>query len=207
MEEKKQQFQPGNNTQHHPSSNIFDLRKRVATLAVRFGRIAQQKNLFLAIDITPCTPRFFQGDPAAFDQVLAGLVNHSLQSISHGGVTITIDCFGPNSSGFCKINLDVTDTSMNNPSDKIILLSESLSRTGEETKPRTDSSFYTLGEVRKIARSLGGNLHVYPTNGWGTRYLATLCYKEMTLHPSRIRISDHSVKTEGLMANQHLSRA
>jgi signal transduction histidine kinase len=199
MEEKKQRFQPGNHTQHVHATDIFDLRKHVATLAIRFGTIAQQKNLFLAIDITPCTPRFFQGDAAAFDQVFSGLISHSLQSISHGGLTITIDCFGPNSSGFSKIHLEVTDTSMNNSSGKIILLSE--------TRPQVDNSFYTLGEVKKIARSQGGNLHVYPTNGWGTRYLATLCYKEMTLHPSEIR-SDSTVETtRHSMADQHYSRA
>lgn len=150
---------PLKKTQSHRNKNFFDLRKVVSETAIHFALITQKKNLFLAMDITPCTPRHVYGDPVRFAEILSCLINNSLQSVSQGGITVTIDSFGPTSNGKCHVVIDITAT----------------------TSCISDSNHASsLTQADKMCRSQEGSLQTHYSFGWGTRYVASLTYEEFS---------------------------
>ena len=162
----------------------------VQTLAVR----AQEKGLKLDLVYAEALPVQIEGDPARLRQILTNLIGNALKFTEKGGVTVTLRL--DHEAGAPRYAIDVTDTGIGIPSDKLESVFEPFVQAESSTTRRFGGTGLGLTISRGFARAMGGDIHATSRYGHGTTFCVRLPAGELAgvpmLAPAQLAAAAHA---------------
>lgn len=143
----------------------------IELMAVR----AKEKELTLTFDNRlPGTLTLF-GDPTRMRQILINLLSNALKFTSSGGVTVTAswsgDSLNPNRG---QLALDVTDTGMGIPADRLPRLFQAFTQADSSTTRNHGGTGLGLAICKRLADMMGATISVSSTPKVGTTFTFVL---------------------------------
>ncbi len=139
----------------------------VAALSVQ----AREKGLQLECDVASNLPQMISSDPNRLRQLLINLVGNAIKFTEQGSIRVVAG-LSPQSSR--KLQLDVIDTGMGIPREKLDMIFDPFSQADTSVTRRFGGTGLGLAISRKIAETLGGQLTVQSEVGVGSRFQAII---------------------------------
>ena len=130
---------------------------------------AQEKSLELLVDLTPGTPDFYVGDAGRIRQIILNLVGNALKFTKEGYVVLKVrsEDTGGHSA---KIVIEVEDTGIGIPEDKLDYIFNKFSQAEESTTRKFGGTGLGLAICKTLVEMMGGTLGVKSTVGKGSRF-------------------------------------
>jgi len=143
--------------------DIFDAVANVFSLASR------AKQLELAFNIAPGTPRKLLGDEARVRQILFNLVGNSIKFTPAGSVRVEAwsHPFGQGRDGL-HLYISVSDTGIGIPDDKVDHVFQRFTQTDASYTRQYEGAGLGLAIVKRLTQVMGGEIAVDSTLGQGT---------------------------------------
>jgi signal transduction histidine kinase len=156
----------------------MDLRAFLEDLASGFKVLALQSGIDFPVTLDPGLPERVVGDPDRLNEVLGNLLSNAFKFTPKGG-TIALrarpDAGRP--GGFV---VEVEDTGVGIPADKLPHIFEKFFQVENEAQPRSVGSGLGLAIAREIVEAHGGTIGAASEPGRGTRF--TVCLPERPPH-------------------------
>src|SRR5207344_3367971 len=144
------------------------IREVVEILHVR----AQDKGLWLRFDCEGTVPETVLTDPGRVRQIVTNLVGNALKFTESGGVTVVLS-LRPG-SGTRMLGIDVVDTGIGIPADRLEAVFEPFTQAEGSTTRRFGGTGLGLTISRQFARGLGGNIVARSDLGKGSVFSLTV---------------------------------
>lgn len=137
-----------------------------------FAERAYEKGLDLVVDIAPDLPAGIIGDPVRFGQIISNLTSNALKFTEHGSVVISLrtECIGEAD----KLILEVTDTGIGIPDDKLAAIFDAFTQADQSTTRRYGGTGIGLSICRRLSEAMGGSIDVRSHIGTGTTFSVKL---------------------------------
>lgn len=143
---------------------------------------AEAKGLRLEIDCVGPIPKVIHSDPTRMRQILMNLIGNAIKFTERGFIRITLRIEFPGlieSQSF--LRMEVTDTGIGIPKDKIEKIFESFSQADTTTTRKYGGTGLGLSISRQLARMLGGDLFAESELGHGSTFIAQVETGEVNL--------------------------
>ncbi|HMV09275.1 MAG TPA: ATP-binding protein [Cyclobacteriaceae bacterium] len=151
----------------------FDLRELFdKTIEIQRQR-ADEKSITLKYHIDPQLPQAFKGDPVRIIQIITNLVSNAIKFTHEGSVTVNLVQLAT-AGETVTLQIDVTDTGIGIPSDKLETIFESFSQAEEATARKYGGTGLGLAITRKLVDLMGGVISVKSTEGNGSTFTCVL---------------------------------
>lgn len=141
----------------------------VADIASLFWERARGKGLELATYVAPQVPMEILTDPTRLNQIVSNLVNNALKFTERGGVLIRIDAENV-SSETSRLIIEVVDTGIGIPEDKIDRIFESFSQADQSTTRRFGGTGLGLSVCQRLVTAMQGDITVRSKPGHGSTF-------------------------------------
>lgn len=170
----------------------FDLQAALSEVIDIMYLNAQEKSLELLVDIESNVPATLVGDPGRFKQVLFNLIGNAIKFTATGHVLVRVaaKC---DYTGNAVIFINIADTGIGIPSDKIQFIFEKFTQGEESTTRRFGGTGLGLTISRQLVNMMGGKLTVTSEFGRG----ATFSY-DLHLHIGMASNEPHDVNNVDL---------
>ncbi|WP_374262980.1 response regulator [Zoogloea sp.] len=144
----------------------FDLHRTITEALKSVALRAYEKGLELVCDIDPDVPRRVRGDPGRLRQILLNLVGNAIKFTPRGevGVKLGVDRSHPEP----RLRIEVRDTGIGIPDDKIRSVFEAFSQEDSSTTRRFGGTGLGLSISRRLVVALGGGIGVASEPGKGS---------------------------------------
>jgi signal transduction histidine kinase/NO-binding membrane sensor protein with MHYT domain/CheY-like chemotaxis protein len=146
----------------------FDLYATVMEITDILMLRAQEKNIELLVRFAPGTPQFMVGDPGRFKQILLNLTGNAIKFTERGHVLINIE--GKKEGEKIHLHVEVEDTGIGIPSEKIDYIFEKFSQAEESTTRRFGGTGLGLAISNSLVTMMGGSMHVNSTLSKGSLF-------------------------------------
>jgi signal transduction histidine kinase/DNA-binding LacI/PurR family transcriptional regulator/DNA-binding response OmpR family regulator len=146
----------------------FSLRDTFDEAIRALGIQAAEKRLELIYDVRPEVPDSLVGDPGRLRQVLNNLVGNALKFTPEGEVLVRIEMHGE------EIHLQVRDTGIGIPADKLDVIFESFRQADNSTARVYGGTGLGLAISSRLVRQMGGRIWVESQPGRGSTFHVTL---------------------------------
>lgn len=162
-------------------------------VASLFWERARSKNLELATYVSPRVPEEILADPTRLNQIVSNLVNNALKFTEEGGVTIKLDAT-QTADGQVRLVLEIVDTGIGIPDDKIDHIFESFSQADQSTTRRFGGTGLGLTVCQRLVSAMSGTIDVTSELGKGSTFAVSWPAQvskqpaHPTTQPSRIGI-------------------
>jgi len=133
------------------------------SLREMFEPMAAAKRLQLTVERAPGVPDTFVTDSQRVTQILRNLLSNALKFTDKGEVALTVAASDANT-----LRLDVRDTGIGIPADKLELIFEAFQQADGSTSRHYGGSGLGLSISREFARLLGGRVSVVSEPGKGS---------------------------------------
>jgi len=147
----------------------FDLYAAVAEVTDILVLKTQEKEIELLAQCAPGLPQFVGGDPGRFKQVLLNIVGNAIKFTSKGHVLIRIGSKHLNEK-HVSVNIEVEDTGIGIPADKLNYIFEKFSQAEESTVRKFGGTGLGLTICHKLVRMMKGGIHVKSVPGKGSTF-------------------------------------
>jgi signal transduction histidine kinase/HPt (histidine-containing phosphotransfer) domain-containing protein len=143
---------------------------------------AQNKGVSLLLDLHKNVPGALLGDPTRLYQILMNLTGNAVKFTEKGSVTIKMDCTelnrDSNDSEANSVNLviQIIDTGIGIPADKIKAVFESFEQAGEDMVARYGGTGLGLTVTQELVQLHHGDIQVESEIGVGTTFTVKLPY-------------------------------
>lgn len=144
----------------------------ITDVASLFWERARSKDLELATYIAPDVPRQILADPTRLNQIISNLVNNALKFTEQGGVLIRLDA-EMREQGGCGLTLEVVDTGIGIPEDKIDHIFESFSQADQSTTRKFGGTGLGLTVCQRLVAAMDGDISVTSALGKGSVFKVT----------------------------------
>jgi len=144
------------------------INETIRPLAVR----AHQKNLELICDVAPEVPQVLVGDPGRLRQIIANLVGNAIKFTESGHVVLAANVADHSPAG-AVVHLEVSDTGIGIPAEKLDLIFEPFSQADGSTTRRFGGTGLGLTISAKLIELMGGKLWAESVVGVGSTFHAT----------------------------------
>jgi signal transduction histidine kinase/DNA-binding response OmpR family regulator len=151
----------------------FELRTVIEEVNEMVAPKAEHRKLDLVLHYPAHTPRHFKGDAGRVRQVLANLIGNAVKFTLSGHVLITVECVASGSHA-AQIRIDVEDTGVGIPQDKLCMLFEKFSQVDGSTTRKYGGTGLGLAISKQLVTLMGGSLGVESEVGRGSRFWFTL---------------------------------
>ncbi len=141
----------------------------VADVVSLFWERARGKTLDLATYVSPRVPNQILADPTRLNQIISNLVNNALKFTETGGVLIRIDVETSSVDGGMMI-VEVIDTGVGIPEDKIDHIFESFSQADQSTTRRFGGTGLGLSVCQRLVAAMDGDISVRSKPGHGSTF-------------------------------------
>jgi len=149
----------------------LDLNEIAENVTSLFAERARSKSIDLAAFVDPLSPRLIIGDPVRLTQVVTNLVNNALKFTERGFVRLAI---GP--AGDRCIRIDVSDSGIGIPEDKLATIFEAFSQADQTTTRQFGGTGLGLTICKRLVHAMGGEIVVTSRSGEGSCFsLAIPC--------------------------------
>jgi signal transduction histidine kinase/HPt (histidine-containing phosphotransfer) domain-containing protein/ActR/RegA family two-component response regulator len=139
---------------------------------VMMGVNASRKEISLDFKAHSELPETIETDPARFRQIVFNLVGNAVKFTEQGGVTVS--CGFEKTSDGPRILVDVRDTGIGIPPDKLEAVFDHFVQADSRVTRRFGGTGLGLSISRKFARALGGDIRVESELGKGSTFKVVL---------------------------------
>ena len=133
---------------------------------------ADEKGLAFTCTLAPGTPVGLRGDPVRLKQVVLNLVNNAVKFTAQGSVKVDVGIL-ENTGEEVLLQIQVTDTGIGIPADKVGSLFQPFSQVDASTTRKYGGTGLGLAISRQIATLLGGDVGVRSMEGQGSVFYFT----------------------------------
>jgi len=156
-------------------ASAFDLRKPIKEVCDLLQGQALTKGLEMICDIGPNVPYRVRGDELRLRQILFNLVGNAVKFTEHGEVMVRARIGEPiETLPERHVVIEVTDTGIGIPADKLSLIFESFSQADASTTRRYGGTGLGTTIARDLTQLMGGSIEVISEPGKGSRFTVRL---------------------------------
>lgn len=158
----------------------FRLRPAIQKALIPLLLKADEKMTRLEVDIDENTPEAVLGDPLRLQQIIINLVGNALKFTSQGTVKLIARCVGWKDD-FCTLEIQVQDTGIGIPKNKLRMIFESFTQNNVNTSRRYGGTGLGLAIVKQLVELQMGHVWVKSELGKGSTFCFTIPYKITTM--------------------------
>ena len=190
----------------------FDLRDVVYDTTAASALQAAVKGIELVINIEAEAPVLSRGDPVRVGQIIMNLIGNAVKFTHEGHVLLHVST-DRGKDGMMFIKIEVSDTGIGIPPDRIDRLFKSFSQVDSSTTRHYGGTGLGLSIVKRLAESMGGEVGVACELGKGSIFWVTLPVPEprsqcapssMGAGKKILVVDDLAVSREGLATKLRL---
>jgi two-component system, sensor histidine kinase and response regulator len=131
---------------------------------------AEEKALYLAVDIAPDIPAQVQGDPNRLRQILLNLIGNALKFTERGGVTVRLRLSPSDVPGTTLLRFSITDTGIGLTDEQRLKLFRPFQQADDSTARRFGGTGLGLTISRKLCEMMGGAIDLESVYGEGSTF-------------------------------------
>jgi signal transduction histidine kinase/ActR/RegA family two-component response regulator len=176
----------------------FDLTHLVGSLLELLDPIATGKGLRLACELPAGLPGRSVGDPTRVRQVLTNLLSNAIKFTAAGSVTVRAAVVSAADDADVAVRLEVVDTGMGIPADRLHRLFESFSQVDASTSRRFGGTGLGLAISKRLVELMGGGIGVQSEAGRGTTFWFTVRLGRATAAAAPVGPTDTSDRLAGM---------
>src|SRR4029453_527574 len=125
--------------------------------------------------IAQSVPAVVRGDAGRLRQILINLCGNAIKFTERGSVTVSVDA-APTENCRTKLRLEVRDTGVGIPADRVHTLFKPFSQVDASTTRRYGGTGLGLSIVRRLSELMGGEAGVESSEGAGSTFWFTACF-------------------------------
>jgi len=133
---------------------------------------ATAKGLELRQEFAPGLPEWIASDPTRLRQILLNLLTNAVKFTESGHIGVTVR--REEAGDGAKLRLEVTDTGMGIPADRLHLLFQEFSQIDRSTTRQFGGTGLGLAICKKLAAAMGGAIGVESAPGQGSTFWFTI---------------------------------
>jgi PAS domain S-box-containing protein len=146
----------------------FDLRDCLESALDIVTPQAAAREIELNYVLEPGSPTAVEGDPTRLRQVLVNLLGNAVKFTHDGEVSLVADVQRAAADGRLRLALEVRDTGVGIPADRVRTLFEAFSQADSSTTRRFGGTGLGLAIVKRIVEAMGGTVAATSTPGKGS---------------------------------------
>ncbi len=151
----------------------FDLRDVIYETVACMALQSAVKGIELIVNISIDVPVMARGDPGRLRQIVMNLMGNAIKFTHEGHVVI--DASGTvDDQGRLALRLEVTDTGIGIPADRLDRLFKTFSQIDSSTTRHYGGSGLGLSIVKRLAELMGGEAGVRSESGRGSSFWVTV---------------------------------
>lgn len=154
----------------------FDIREKVHNVVQVLQVKAQEKGIKVLCELSPDIPDFVIGDPTRFNQILFNLAGNAVKFTHEGYVKIRLSQL-ERTATHVSLRIDVEDTGIGIPSDKLPLIFESFSQAGVDITRKYGGTGLGLTITKSLVELQGGRIEVSSEPGKGSCFSVFISYR------------------------------
>lgn len=159
----------------------FDVQQLICNFAEAATLQAEQKGLEFLVDLEHLQHPYIKSDPTRLHQILNNLLSNSIKFTNQGSITLTV---GSQREGEnIKLTLQIQDTGIGIPADKIHMLFESFTQVDSSTTRKYGGTGLGLAIVKKLAQLMDGDVQVTSAINHGSTFTVTLLAEHGEIQP------------------------
>jgi PAS domain S-box-containing protein len=151
----------------------FDLTQTVKDVIDLLTVRASEKGLRLSLKMDKKIPAFVKGDPGRLRQILTNLVGNAIKFTETGQISLTVNR-ERESEDHHWISIDVTDTGIGIPPEKLNVLFKAFSQVDASTTRKYGGTGLGLSISKQLAEKMGGTIRVQSRPGEGSTFGLTV---------------------------------
>jgi PAS domain S-box-containing protein len=154
----------------------FNLHDLIPPLVNTFSYQAKEKKLSLSYSIDPKLNYFLLGDPVRLNQILINLISNAVKFTTIGGITVTCKA-EVQKRNICQVRIEVTDSGIGIPSEKLTTIFESFSQADASVTRRYGGTGLGLTIVRQLVELQQGTITVDSSENSGSTFSVIIPYE------------------------------
>ncbi|MGC8865459.1 MAG: ATP-binding protein [Bacteroidales bacterium] len=154
----------------------FDIREKVHNVVQVLQVKAQEKGIKVLSELSPDIPDFVIGDPTRFNQILFNLAGNAVKFTHAGYVKIKLSLI-ERTATHVSLRIDVEDTGIGIPADKLPLIFESFSQAGVDITRKYGGTGLGLAITKSLVELQGGRIEVSSQPGVGSCFSVFISYR------------------------------
>ena len=152
--------------------NLHDLLPSVVSM---FAYQAKEKNIGLEYNIQPSLKRILLGDPVRLNQILINLISNAVKFTHSGKIQVECSAEKREKNG-CVVKIQVIDTGVGVPSDKLDTIFESFSQADASVTRKYGGSGLGLTIVKQLVELQHGTIEVKSKEHKGSNFIVRIPY-------------------------------
>lgn len=153
----------------------FNLSERLEHVRITMDFKAEQKGIYLRIDLGEDIPNHLTGDPFRLNQILINLIGNAVKFTKDGGVTVRITQI-ENNSLKASLRFEVIDTGIGIPKEKQADIFESFSQAYTDITRNYGGTGLGLTITRRLVELQGGSLNLESEKDKGSNFYFDLSF-------------------------------
>ncbi|HYF68847.1 MAG TPA: ATP-binding protein [Ohtaekwangia sp.] len=154
----------------------FNLKDLLPSLVSTFTYQAKEKKISIDYSIDEKLNRILLGDPVRLNQILINLISNAVKFTHHG--SINIKCSeAKEHRGMSWVNIEVTDTGVGIPKEKLNTIFESFSQADASVTRRYGGTGLGLTIVKQLVELQNGRIHVVSREHTGSTFSVLIPYQ------------------------------
>ncbi len=154
----------------------FNLREELGDFIESIAFRAQEKNIELILDDRKIEQTLIKSDPSRIKQILNNLVGNSIKFTSKGEVTVKAELRVEDDKN-ARLFIDVIDTGIGIPEDKIDTLFDSFTQVDASTTRKFGGTGLGLAIAKKLCELMGGDIKITSKLEEGTTFSFNILVK------------------------------
>lgn len=150
----------------------FDVKEAAEDVAALLSSTADDKGLELAIKLNPALPGQLVGDASRIRQILTNLIGNAVKFTDKGHVLV--DVGGARNGPMWNLNIEVQDTGIGIPDDKIDRVFEKFSQVDGSATRRHEGTGLGLSIAKLLVERMNGEIGVRSKLGEGSTFWVSL---------------------------------
>ncbi|MCT7377317.1 response regulator [Chelativorans sp. EGI FJ00035] len=150
----------------------FKLAEAVEDVATLISSAAREKDLEMIVRVDPDLPETFVGDAGRIRQIVTNLLGNAVKFTDHGHVLV--DVTGETVNGHTRIKVEVTDSGIGIPEEKLELIFDKFSQADTSSTRRHEGTGLGLAITSRLVDLMGGEIGVESEEGKGSTFWFTL---------------------------------
>ena len=147
----------------------FDIRKEIGDFAEAIAFRSQEKGVDIVLDLVGIEQTMISSDPGRIRQILTNIVGNAVKFTSEGYILIAAKVL-PIDDKKANLIIDVKDTGIGIPRDKIKTLFDSFTQVDASTTRKYGGTGLGLAIVKQLCQLMGGEIRVTSIEGQGSLF-------------------------------------
>lgn len=153
----------------------FNLQDLLPSLIGTFAYQAKEKRILLDYKIDPSLNQILLGDPVRLNQILINLISNAVKFTHRGEIHVIVSAEQKKKNN-CLIKIEVSDTGIGVPSDKLGTIFESFSQADASVTRKYGGSGLGLTIVKQLVELQNGTISVNSEEHKGSNFIVSIPY-------------------------------